>query len=351
MFVVISHFVHKRFLWFLVGSYVIASLVPVPGLWIRKVSFGESVLFGESTTISLPMMMLAFLLFNAGLGVQTNQLRKLVRSPMALAAGLTANLLVPLAFIWCMFQTMQFWHDPVEVQEILVGLALVVAMPIAGSSTAWTQNANGDMTLSLALVLLSTLLSPLTTPLTFDLVGRLATGEFVQALADLQTKGTGFMLWVTLPSLLGIMARIIMGEARVLAAKPYLKLVNSVNLLVLVYSNASISLPETVANPDWDFLAIILALVVGLCVLAFSSGWVLARLLNVERSQQTSLMFSLGMNNNGTGLVLASMALARFPRVMLPIIFYNLVQHLVAGCVDCASNRSASPALPAAAAA
>src|ERR1700677_2988667 len=131
MFVVISHFVHKRFLWFLVGSYVIASLVPVPGLWIRKVSFGESVLFGESTTISLPMMMLAFLLFNAGLGVQTNQLRKLVRSPMALAAGLTANLLVPLAFIWCMFQTMQFWHDPVEVQEILVGLALVVAMPIA----------------------------------------------------------------------------------------------------------------------------------------------------------------------------------------------------------------------------
>ena len=45
-------------------------------------------------------------------------------------------------------------------------------------------------------------------------------------------------------------------------------------------------------------------------------------------------MFGLGMNNNGTGLVLASMALADHPRVMLPIIFYNLVQHLVAGVVD-----------------
>ena len=40
------------------------------------------------------------------------------------------------------------------------------------------------------------------------------------------------------------------------------------------------------------------------------------------------------MNNNGTGLVLASMALADHPRVLLAIIFYNLVQHLVAGIVD-----------------
>jgi BASS family bile acid:Na+ symporter len=40
------------------------------------------------------------------------------------------------------------------------------------------------------------------------------------------------------------------------------------------------------------------------------------------------------MNNNGTGLVLASVALADHPQTMLPIIFYNLVQHLVASVVD-----------------
>ena len=60
----------------------------------------------------------------------------------------------------------------------------------------------------------------------------------------------------------------------------------------------------------------------------------IARLLGVSRSDQIALMFGLGMNNNGTGLVLASMALADHPRVLLPIIFYNLVQHLVAGTVD-----------------
>ncbi len=45
-------------------------------------------------------------------------------------------------------------------------------------------------------------------------------------------------------------------------------------------------------------------------------------------------MFGLGMNNNGTGMVLASVALADHPLVMLPIIFYNLVQHLIAAIVD-----------------
>jgi bile acid:Na+ symporter, BASS family len=44
-------------------------------------------------------------------------------------------------------------------------------------------------------------------------------------------------------------------------------------------------------------------------------------------------MYGLGMNNNGTGLVLASLALASFPRVMVPIILYNIVQHLLAGSV------------------
>ncbi len=51
-------------------------------------------------------------------------------------------------------------------------------------------------------------------------------------------------------------------------------------------------------------------------------------------------MFALGMNNNGTGLVLASMALADHPRVMLPIIFYNMVQHLVAGAANAMVNRA-----------
>jgi hypothetical protein len=121
----------------------------------------------------------------------------------------------------------------------------------------------------------------------------------------------------------------------------------AVDLLVLNYSNASVSLPRAVADPDLDFLAVTLAIVSGLCVLAFASGWSISRLLKASPARRTSLMFGLGMNNNGTGLVLASLALAHHPRVMLPIISYNLVQHLVAGLVDRLFCRTPPPRGPA----
>jgi BASS family bile acid:Na+ symporter len=105
-------------------------------------------------------------------------------------------------------------------------------------------------------------------------------------------------------------------------------------LLALNYSNASVSLPETAANPDLDFLAVTLGIVVGLCAMAFAAGWWISRLLKATPCRRISLIFGQGMSNNGTGLVRAPMALADHPPVMLPIIFYNLVQNLVAGFVD-----------------
>jgi BASS family bile acid:Na+ symporter len=332
----VSHFVHRHFIWFVLASYAVAAVRPGLGLWIRGVSFGEVAVFGQKMTVTLPVLMLAFLLFNAGLGVQTGRLRNLVHNPILLLAGLAANLVIPLAFILVVSRVMHLWHNPDEVQNILVGLALVASMPIAGSSTAWSQNANGDLALSLGLVLGSTLLSPLTTPVALHAVGWVTTGDYSEDLHELAGGDTGVFLGlaVILPSLLGICARHTAGEARIDAAKPQLKLLNSVNLLLLNYSNAAVSLPQTIADPDWDFLAVILGIVVALCVLAFAAGWWLGRVFKGDPARQAALMFGLGMNNNGTGLVLASMALADHPRVLLPIIFYNLVQHLVAAGVD-----------------
>ena len=226
--------------------------------------------------------MLAALLLNAGLGVQTSQLRNLVRSPRFLSAGLAANLLIPVTFIFAVSQVLRLWHNNAEAQEILVGLALVAAMPIAGSSTAWTQNANGDLALSLGLVLFSTFLSPLTTPLVFDLVELMASGDYADALEDLESKGSGVLLifCVLLPVLLGIVLHFFLGTNRVDAVKPVLKLANSTNLLLLNFSNAAVSLPQTITEPDCDFLAVTLAIVLALLRTGLRLG--LRRGSNVE---------------------------------------------------------------------
>jgi BASS family bile acid:Na+ symporter len=332
----LSRFVHGNFLWLLIGSYALAAFVPSPGLWLRDVDLGHVALAGADMRVSLSMLMLSVLLFNAGLGVDPTRLRDLGGSLRLLSAGLAANVLAPILFIILATLLISRWHNAEEVQNILVGMAVVASMPIAGSSTAWTQNAEGDLRISVGLILFSTLLSPITTPLALHTFGLFARGEHAQHLDALASGVTGLFLGlcVIVPSLVGLGARWLAGDARYAAVKPQLKLINCTILLLLNYANAATSLPQVVADPDGDFLVLILAVVVGLCGLAFTAGWTIARALGATPAERTSLMFGLGMNNNGTGLVLASMTLGGSPRILLPIIVYTLVQHLAAGIVE-----------------
>jgi BASS family bile acid:Na+ symporter len=208
-------------------------------------------------------------------------------------------------------------------------------MPIAGASTAWAQNSNGNLALSLGLVLASTVLSPVLTPVALYAFGEMASEEYENVIHNLAAYGSGAFLgfWIVLPSLLGLGVRFMVSEARLVGIMPFIKLINSVVLLLLNYSNGSVSLPQAVADRDYDFLTVTLVITTGLCFTAFASGYGLSRLFKLDSGERASLMYGLGMNNNGTGLVLASLLLASYPRVMVPIIFYNLVQHLVAGGV------------------
>jgi BASS family bile acid:Na+ symporter len=338
----LSHFVPRHLLVFLIGIYALAVIYPTLGLWIRNTSFGEMTIFQDKTHVSLLLIMLSLLMFNAGLGVKTSHLRTVMQKKLVLFAGLTANLVIPMAYIFVMTLVMRLWYEPVEAQHILVGLALVAAMPIAGASTAWVQNSNGNLALSLGLVLFSTVLSPIVTPVALQVFGEMAADEYEVVLQGLAAYGSvSFLtLWVVLPSLLGLFVRLMVREAWVTAVMPSIKLINAIDLLLLNYSNASVSLPQALADRDIDFLVATLVIAAGLCLTAFASGYGLSRVFKLDQAETVSLMYGLGMNNNGTGLVLASLALSAYPRVMVPIIFYNLAQHIVAGSVHEFTLRS-----------
>ena len=333
---VIGSFIHRHFLILLIAAYVVAALWPWLGLVTREITLSRFVVLDESVSITLPMILLAGLLFNAGLSADASELAQVARKPQIVLFGLAMNLLVPLAFLLIAYPVLRLWHDPDEVQNLLLGLAVVAAMPVAGSSTAWAQNANGNVALSLGLVVLSTLFCPVTTPLTLMAFESVATGGHAEALRQLSGQGTGafLLVCVVIPSFGGLIARHMLGAKRISRIKPVLKIVNSMVLIFLCYTNASTALPQMIAEPDWDYLVGIVVIVVALCLSAFMAGWLLARFLGLDKSQQRSLMFGLGMNNNGTGMVLACAALSSMPCALLPVLAYNLVQHLVAGGVD-----------------
>lgn len=328
--------IQKHFIWAIVLSYVVAAIRPELGLWLRQVDLCNLHQVSAGTSCFLPSIMLGLILFNAGVGVKTYELRHLLHKPIVLVGGIFGNLATPLLFIVTISFVMQLWHNPVEVQQILVGLALVASMPIAGASTAWVQNADGDLALSLGLVLMTTVLSPFTSPAVLHTVGFVTTGDYSEDLHELAANGIVVFLaiWVLLPSILGIICRWSLGEHRIASIIPYVKIVNYSILIVLNYSNASLTLPGILSNPDIDFLVVTLVIVGCLCIAAFISGYVVALGCKVDDRERISLVFGLGMNNNGTGLVLASLALSDHPEVMLPVIFYNLIQHLVAVIVD-----------------
>ncbi len=274
--------------------------------------------------------------------VRGERVRHIFHRPSPILIGLLANLAIPLVYLLLVTPFLRGWHNASEAGTILIGLALVAAMPVAGSSTGWAQNSGGDMTLSLGLVIASTMVSPLTTPAALRIVGWMSPtgyGDELHVLAGAKT-GTFVILWVLSPSLLGIAARWLLGEVRVTAMEPRIKVLSSIMLLVLCYANASACLPQALGTPDWDFLALTSVFVMGLCGVTFASGHVLGRLVGADREQRAALMFGLGMSNNGTGLVLASVALTSRPLVMLPLIVYNLTQHLVAGGVHSLLHRS-----------
>jgi bile acid:Na+ symporter, BASS family len=330
----------KRMVWLLFGSYLLGAVLPSVGVAMRDVSITLRLPGVGGVAATLPMFMLGFLLAVAGLGVNLPDLRTGIRVRLLLG-GLAVNTFYPIAFAALVASALLTWHNPTETQNVLVGVAIIGAMPIAGATTAWVQNADGNIALSLALVLSSALLSPILTPLGLSLVGLLTQGDYSEDLYELAHSGsrTFVILTIVVPSMLGIVVRAAVGDRRTQRLLPYLKLLNLVDLLILSYSNAALALPGVLAHPDWDFIALALSITATMCLGAFASGWMIARVWRAKPADRIALTYGAGMSNNGTGLVLASSALADHPLVLPPIIFYNLIQQIVAGIVDAMRRR------------
>ena len=92
-------FMHRYFIWMIIASYFVAAVMPGAGLWMRNTEMASINLLQSSTVVSLPLLMLALLLINAGLGVQLEELNQLMRKPFVLLGGVFGNLATPLIFI------------------------------------------------------------------------------------------------------------------------------------------------------------------------------------------------------------------------------------------------------------
>jgi bile acid:Na+ symporter, BASS family len=334
----VLRWIRGRVLVLLLGAYALGAFAPAAGEALRGVRIVGHVPALGPAGFSLPMVMLGILLFIAGLSTKMDEVAKTFRRPRLLVVGLTLNCAYPITFLALSAALLHVvdWRSMHQEQSLLVGLAMIGAMPVAGSSAAWSQNADGNLALSLGLLWGSTFLSPIISPLVFLAAGHITTGDYSEALHAIGRQGSiaFLLLAVVLPSLLGLAARRLLGGWRVNLALPALKVLSLVDLMLLNYVNASASLPRVVARPEPAFIALVLVLGAVMCAGAFATGWWVPRRFGARREDQTAMMFGLGMSNNGSSLVLAQATLPDRPLVLVAIILYNLVQQVGAGVVD-----------------
>jgi BASS family bile acid:Na+ symporter len=330
----LERLVHRYFLVLLIASYLLAAVAPAWGQWLRDVEWRQLTRPHGVTTLS--QFLLAVLLFLAGLGIDLAKLWASVTRPVALSFSLVAKLVVPTTTVFVLATIVTSFTDDYIVVQMLLGLALVAAMPAAGSSPAWTQTAGGDVALSLGIVVGSTLLGPW--------FGGVWLSHFAQQAGQIDQNlvrqiaaaifGSFFLWWVLIPSILGIVCRYLLGRQRMTKLRPYIRLAGSVLLLVLIYAFAAKSLARVSQHDQAGQLTWAFGLATILCVIDFGAGWCTGKLVRPEPSTRVAMIFGIGMHNNGIALLVADSLLLKDSPAFLPIIAYAMVQHLIAGATD-----------------
>ncbi|MFD7341349.1 bile acid:sodium symporter family protein [Streptomyces violascens] len=331
----------------MLGCYALAGVAPGPGELLRGIRLQLPFQFGE---VTLPMGLLAVMLGNAGLGVRVRDISEVIRRPWRLLLGIAANALLPVVLLPAFAVFLRSWPDPLEVECLLVGVMLVLAMPIAGGAASWGQNAGGNVPLVVAMVVGSTALSPLTVPLGLHLAARLVGPDGIGSLDDTtrldRLAGTGAgpftLASVVLPCLVGILIRVLLGERRIRHVLPWVKAVNLVNILLLCYINAAGALGQAIAHPDPDLLALAVMVSAAACALSFLLGRWMSRWTRCDAPDHISLTLATGMNNTSAAAVLAAAWFSHRPEVLLPILSYSLLQKTMAGAMGSPPGRSGS---------
>ena len=334
-----AHFAQRYCLWLLLGCYVLATCWPGPGLAMRRWEWSSSI---DAAPLSLSLFLLALLLFCAALATDWAEIRAVAARPIVLIVGLVAVWLGPVLLVLAAGVVVPWALDGQTTTGLLVGLALVATMPVANSSVGWSQNAGGNLALSLGLVLLSISLSPWTTPHLLGLLG-LSLAPAERALCEVlvnRFSGTFFIVWVIMPTALGFAIRALAGRRRVESWNGWIALASIGALLVLNYANAALALPEVWQQSQVSVLAATLVLATLLSVVGLACGWAIAWLMKLPGEGRSSLLFALSMKHTGLALVLAGAVLENQPLAIFIIVLATLVQHLLAGVVQWRSRRA-----------
>lgn len=264
---------------------------------------------------------LALMMFGISLQLRVSDFVRVVRAPLAPAAGLAAQfLLLPAAT--CLV-TWALKLDP----DIALGMILIAACPGGNFSNIMTFIARGSVAVSVSMTAVSSLAAIVLTPLNFAFYGWL--NPYTRSyLTEISLDSGSLLLLVLLvlglPLLLGMLA----GKRWPrLAARSEMPLRLFSLLVLLAFAGIAFAMNFSVFV---EKIHTFVWLVIGHNLLAFALGFGMALVSRLSAADRRAVTMEVGIQNSGLGLVIL---FTFFPDAggMLLIAGFWGVWHLIAG--------------------
>ncbi len=333
----IGSFIQRHFAKILALIYILAIFYPVPGIFADQYSFLHVQLPDkQGFNLTTPMILLGFIVLNAALSINIKELFKVHKNIPIVILAILANFILGIIFFLIIKVPIGLLLSNDNFQQIIIAIAILTSVPIAGTATAWTQTIKGNVTLTLQILLITTLLSPIFVPLILKLFSNFTTGKYAERMLVLANKDIDFFLIiiVVIPAIIGLIINLFLKEATISGFMPVIKILNQFYLLFLIYINASVILPDIFfKNNDMVMVLTSLFLAIVYCFLSYFMGWIISIMFSSQIRDEIALIFSEGMKNVGAGLVIAQFGFSQYPNVGLLIIFFAVAQQFMASFV------------------
>ena len=260
--------------------------------------------------IGLPIA-LGIIMFGLGLDLTPADFARIARRPKAAVVALGCQLLLlPLV---CFGLCIAFGLPPL----LAVGMMLLAASPGGTTANLYSHLFRGDVALNISLTAINSVIAVVTLPIIVNLaVAYFQPGDMQ---VGLQFKKTlEVFLIVLLPVMLGMGVRRMWPAFARAMDKPVR--LGSILILTVVIIGAALSGREALMQ----HLGSLVGIVVIFCLLSLSLGFVVPRLLKIERQQAIASAFEVGLHNATLAIVIAQSVL-RSPDMTLPGAIYGVL--------------------------
>mgnify|MGYP002716884690 FL=1 len=269
----------------------------------------------EFAAVALPLA-LGIIMFGLGLDLTPADFARVARRPRAAGVALGCQLLLLPAISFAL--VLLFRLPPI----LAVGMLLLAASPGGTTANLYSHLFRGDVALNISLTAINSVIAVVTLPVITNLaIAWFQPGDLSVGLQFRKTLEV--FLIVLAPVALGMTVRALKPGFAAAMDKPVR--IASVAILVLVIAGSVAS--------SFDLLASNVLLLGGVattfCVLSLAVGYVVPRLLQIDRPQAVASAFEVGIHNATLAIVIAQGVLQQ-PEMSLPAAVYGVLMFPIA---------------------